>query len=59
MGILDQYQKAREDKENQDKEIFTCPKCGKRMIDNTFQRGSRLAGEAHCTTVGCDYRIIF
>ena len=41
------------------KEEMPCPNCGKVLVDNTFVRGSRLAGEACCTAVGCSYRIYF
>jgi len=59
MGILDQYQKRREDKEKEDKKIMFCPVCGKKLLDNTFMHGSRKAGRAHCPNEGCAYRIIF
>lgn len=59
MKILDSYKKQREDKEKHEKEVMTCPQCGKRLLDQTFMSGSRMAGEAHCMTVGCSFRIIF
>lgn len=57
-GILDKIQNEQKREKEKDNMSF-CPNCGKPMIDNTFMRGSRLAGSQHCTNPNCRTRIFF
>ena len=53
MNILDQTLKEQKRKKK-DKEILSkCFKCGsKDVIDNTYMRGSRMAGRIECNKCG-------
>jgi len=53
VDILQQTIKERADKES----VLKCPNCGAEMIDNTFIRGSKLAGGAECSE--CDCKMFF
>jgi hypothetical protein len=53
--ILDKIIKEKE-AEAKDEELAICPDCKEPMIDNTFMRGSRLAGSMECH---CGYKIMF
>ena len=50
-GILDKVIANKEEAAKR-KNIALCPKCGNEMLDNTFMRGSKLAGRLDCQKCG-------
>ena len=53
MNILEQTIKETKEKKKRKEEISKCFKCGSiNVIDNTFMRGSRLAGQIICNECG-------
>ncbi len=58
MNILEQTIKEQKNWKKSEKRKAKCFKCGsKDVIDNTFMRGSRLAGQIKCNK--CDSLIMF
>ena len=53
MNILDQNIKEIREEKKRKEEKAKCWKCGSRdVVDNTFMRGSRLAGQIKCNKCG-------
>jgi hypothetical protein len=58
MGVLDIQKRIRTSREI-DEQFKYCQWCGKKMIDNTFQHGSRRGGSMNCPDSNCEFFIMF